>query len=460
MRKQRAIGQAQAQRTECSFFGHVYPSQEEAEALREAANEAKRARHEDRDLAALTEGAVSESQRVLLEKTLSTLLSAEREAGVIAGAGAIRRSAGEEKQLEAKRTELTEALDRMTLRSVAKVTQKRVYSMVYHPTLDQDLIFVGDKEGAVGIWNAVVDSAAQGPDGAGGKDAEGEGEEKRRIVKQGSEGAGAGEDEEEGDADLDGVRTDGDGQVWRLQVHGKSPIPCMKLDPISSNKVSASASAELDRVLSVLTAVPHLALARKQLYTSNYEGTIRALDFQTGQSTEVYAGDEDVLLSIFDVLLPGADMLGVGGSVSPSLGGRTLWIADHRGGLTCQDIRERPTGRRSGSNVAPRKRWQVCEKKVGGMSVNASCPYAIACAGLDQMVRLFDTRALRTVPTTEEAPYSARGVDMDQLRYTWDKALMGSHKTKQAATSVDWDPTGTRLLATSYDDTVKGAFVD
>ena len=187
--------------------------------------------------------------------------------------------------------ELKQELNKMTLLSTEKVTKARVYSMVMHPNVDQDLIFVGDKEGNIGVWD---------PNG------------KEEGVEE--------EDEER-------VKT---GRSWSLQVHGKSPITCLRFDPISANS----------------------------LLSSSYDSTIRMQSLQGGTSKEIWSGQEDVLISIFDILAPQSHPSAFTNTPSHGLDERSLWIADHRGGLNHYDIRE--ASRRQPQT----RRWQVCEKKV------------------------------------------------------------------------------------------------
>jgi hypothetical protein len=46
----------------------------------------------------------------------------------------------------------------MSLKAVKKITPDRVYSLAVHPTTDKDLVFVGDRKGWLGIWNASADA--------------------------------------------------------------------------------------------------------------------------------------------------------------------------------------------------------------------------------------------------------------------------------------------------------------
>lgn len=93
--------------------------------------------------------------------------------------------------------------------------------------------------------------------------------------------------------------------------------------------------------------------------------------------------------------------------------------------------------------------------QIGGMSVNPVMSSCISVASLDQCVRLFDVRNLQSLGTTNEVPYNARGVDADVLEQAETYAQIASHRAKLACTSVDFDPTGTKLVAVSHDDIVK-----
>jgi WD40 repeat protein len=89
------------------------------------------------------------------------------------------------------------------------------------------------------------------------------------------------------------------------------------------------------------------------------------------------------------------------------------------------------------------------------MSINPVMSSCISVASLDQQVRLFDVRSLQSLPTTNDAPYNARAVDGEVLEMAENRAQIASHRARLACTSVDWDPTGTKLAAVSYDDIVK-----
>ncbi|KAK0556781.1 hypothetical protein OC846_000970 [Tilletia horrida] len=403
--------------------------EEAAEAERNEREAAKKARHEDHDLSRLTGGGLSEADVIALRSAFTGLGAAgddgeevqERKMRNSSASPRKSRTQSKSGSSSIELTELKEELDKIELCAVNKVTLRRIYSMAFHPTTDKDLIFAGDKEGAIGIW----EPWAQTDDTADDEDAD-----------------------EEGDA------SKASGRTWSVQVHGKDAVVCLKFDPADPSS----------------------------LYSSSYDSTIRQLHLGGAgpapknviHSTEVWAGTPDVLLSIFDVLAPQTHPDVFTHTPAPSLDERSIWIADHRGGLIHVDVRER---QRSGGDVgtssassssrtrrglstlsggsATSRRWQVHEKKIGALSVNQAFPYAIATAGLDQHVRLFDVRALDSLPLTMEAPYNSTAVDAELIGTVRDGAQRASCRARLACTSVDWSPRGDQLAALSYDDVVK-----
>ena len=363
-------------------------AEEEAENARKQYEAEKRARHEAHDLGFLLgfdeKKAESDERKQMedLELTLRGISSSRPTLGsdMIEDLKELKRRKANGNNAE-KHKELQEVMDRMELLSVDKVVMRRVYSMIVHPNAEKDLVFVADKEGSIGVWDPLAKNESD-------------------------------EEEEEMNS----------GRSWSLQVHGKSPITCLRFDPISADS----------------------------LFSSSYDSTIRMQSLQNGISTEVWSGQDDVLISIFDILAPQSHPSAFLRTPDAGLDERSLWIADHRGGLCHFDLRQQ-----SGRRKVETSRWQVCEKKIGGMSINPTVSSCISVASLDQNVRLFDVRNLQTLPTTNEAPYSARNVDEEVLRAAEENAQIGYHKAKLACTSVDWDPTGTKLVGVSYDDLVK-----
>ena len=92
-----------------------------------------------------------------------------------------------------------------------------------------------------------------------------------------------------------------------------------------------------------------------RLYTSSYDASVRTFSLSSGKSTEVYAAPPDVQLGEMDILAPQTQAAEATATPSPQLSERSLWLADHRGGLLHLDVR---------SSKCMVQRWQVCDKKV------------------------------------------------------------------------------------------------
>lgn len=244
--------------------------------------------------------------------------------------------------------------------------------MTIHPDPTKTLVFVGDKYGQLGIWDALAT-----PD---------EPTEEDYLPE---------------------------GKRWRVQVHSKNSLSCMKVDPSDGRK----------------------------LYTSSYDCTIRCLDLESQTSVEVYSiRDSDYLISNFDMPRDGHE----------------IWATDKRGGLSHCDLRE------GGS----RRRYEVGEgKKLGGVSVNPAHPWLVCTAGNDQHVRIWDVRHLSKLepsspddslldPDEVVKPEAGEPIvetwptdnlsNEDVSAYATTKAgkglVQGTYQHKKSCSSAVWDP--------------------
>lgn len=112
-------------------------------------------------------------------------------------------------------TELETLLRSMQIRSHARVAQKRIYSMLYHPSLDKELVFTGDQEGVLGVWDCLAPAAS--------------------------------DDEEEGAMPS--------GSSFALRLHARSAIGCLRMDPGSQDRLYSSSHDASLRVFSLSTGV-------------------------------------------------------------------------------------------------------------------------------------------------------------------------------------------------------------
>ena len=100
--------------------------------------------------------------------------------------------------------DLRQAFKQCHIGRFAKVTADRVFSMTVHPDPAKTLVFVGDKTGSLGIWDALAPADEH-----------------------------AGDDGEADDEDGDDV----EGKHWSLQAHGRSSISCIRVSPSDNKKV-------------------------------------------------------------------------------------------------------------------------------------------------------------------------------------------------------------------------------
>ncbi|GAA5989135.1 hypothetical protein JCM10908_001175 [Rhodotorula pacifica] len=157
------------------------------------------------------------------------------------------------------------------------------------------------------------------------------------------------------------------------------------------------------------------------LYSSAYDGTLRVTHFETGISEEVINGEhwaEDTLIHSFDF--------------DPT--GNQLWASDNDGGLIWRDLRQPMT---------KAKRWEIDRYKVGCISINQANPDLAATAHLKRYMALWDLTKLRGM--SEDA--KPDDIVME--------AQIVSCEHEKACSSAYFDPTGTRLASTSYDDSIR-----
>ncbi|GAA5931603.1 Cmr1p [Sporobolomyces koalae] len=204
--------------------------------------------------------------------------------------------------------------------------------------------------------------------------------------------------EEEGAADEDdgeegATGEPSQGKHWLWKAHNKGSVSCLKFRPHDT----------------------------KRIYSACYDRTLRVHDFETGMSTEVIDADDDN----FDGLLHSFDF-------DPT--GNELWTTDGDGGLHWRDLRE---------PITQVKRWQIDKSKVGCISINPARPSLAATAHLKRDMRLWDLNKLRGLSTDSSTEEIA------------NQAMIVAYLHGKACSSSYFDPSGTRLLSTSYDDCLR-----
>ncbi|KAI0692398.1 WD40-repeat-containing domain protein [Cytidiella melzeri] len=218
-------------------------AEEERFAEEERAREARKPRHDDLEMYTLLDDTEASSV-IALAAALQVPLQTSRPRRI----GSQEDFDDEESQQGREVTQLKEKLKPLKVVARAKVTKERVYSAAYHPEVTKDLIFFGDKNGALGIWDARA-----APDGFD-------------------------------DDDADTSTHDNEaGKYWRMQVHwpatAGSSISTVKFDPIDSHSV----------------------------FTSSYDCTVRCTSFVSGISREVFH-NEDIQLQSIDLTPTGHEL--------------------------------------------------------------------------------------------------------------------------------------------------------
>ncbi|GAA6058309.1 hypothetical protein JCM3770_003731 [Rhodotorula araucariae] len=266
------------------------------------------------------------------------------------------------------------------LRAIVKIIPDRIYSMTVHPDPDRDIVFAGDKTGHIALWDCTdagrLDPAAP-----------------PKPIREGKPAA-SDEDDDEDDGPDERVW----GKWWHWKAHQDQSVSFLKFRPGE----------------------------RKTIYSSSYDGTLRATHFDQGTSEEVL----DATLWSDNTLLHSFDF-------DPT--GNELWASDDDGGLIFRDMRQ-------AKKTATR--WQIDGYKVGCISINPANPTLAATAHLKRYMALWDLSALRGLsPDTE-------------WRDVREAALVTGYESKYACSSAYFDPTGTRLASTSYDDQIRVWDVD
>ncbi|GAA5871648.1 hypothetical protein JCM8547_007108 [Rhodosporidiobolus lusitaniae] len=206
-------------------------------------------------------------------------------------------------------------------------------------------------------------------------------------------GAGGADGDEDG---AEEVETKQWGKWWVWQGHLQNSVSCLKFRPGDS----------------------------KSIYSASYDGTLRVHDFEKGVSSEVIDGDrwtDEALLHSFDF----------------DATGNEIWVSDNNGGLIFRDLREPKESA---------KRWDIDGYKVGCVSLNPANPSMAATSHLKRYMRLWDLSVLRSLP--EDTPLS------DILEGD-NSPLLAYHSHEKAVSSAYFDPSGTRLASTSYDDAIR-----
>ncbi|KAF5358192.1 hypothetical protein D9756_001524 [Leucocoprinus leucothites] len=356
--------------------------EEERLAAEEQARAAKRPRHEDLVLHKLVEQDPEDISTLNIMFKAVTNQSHPRRTGDF---DAFEYENDKDKREQREVEELRKRLGSLKVVARAKVNQNRIYSAAYHPDVSKDLIFFGDKHGELGIWDARAP-----PDEAA---------------------------DEDGDVDIENREG---GKYWRLQPHwpatSKSSISSIKFNPVNAHTV----------------------------YTTSYDCTIRSLCFTTEVAQEIYASEDNTLITHVDL--------------TPS--GHEMWISDGVGGVTHLDLRQ-------GKSKA--RRFALSDNKIGCISINPTRPNFILTASNNRTLKVWDVRKLQSLAGQLSESTSREDQDTESTLAEYDYEvvnkfndskkgsglLRGEWPHDKSCSSAYWDPRGRQIVSTSYDDTLR-----
>ncbi|KAG5518117.1 hypothetical protein PMAC_003303 [Pneumocystis sp. 'macacae'] len=146
------------------------------------------------------------------------------------------------------------------------------------------------------------------------------------------------------------------------------------------------------------------------LYSSSYDGMVRALHLDKELSTEIYVQQSNSLN-----IIPLISAL----TVHPK--GDQIYLTTTDGQFIIKDL--------NSQNVTS---YQLHDKKIGGLSIHTSSPYLICTASLDRTMKIWD---LRTINNSKKPIH------------------LGIYTSRLSVSSAFWNSEGS-IVATSYDDTV------
>ncbi|WVO12493.1 hypothetical protein L204_100093 [Cryptococcus depauperatus] len=289
---------------------------------------------------------------------------------------------------------LKDAFTNMRLEANAKVTNERVFSMVVHPERSKTLVFVGDKYGQLGIWDAL----------------------------------GPPMDNPEMEDDTNGVQQDEDqeGIIWRVQAHAKNSISCMKVDPVNGSG----------------------------LFSSAYDCSLRHLDFATLRSTELFAfQNEDMLVNHFDLVPSGKEawIVDKNGGIShcdfrEGRNGRRRWVVQEEGrGAKLGGISVNPLMPHLVCTAGNDQHVRIWDTRyLLSIAINfLPTPPPTATDGFD----LPETNPTHETDYDAIVKYLGSAKGRGLMRAKWQHG--------KSCSSAYWDPWGRRILTTSYDDNLR-----
>lgn len=166
-----------------------------------------------------------------------------------------------------------------------------------------------------------------------------------------------------------------------------------------------------------------------KLYSCAYDGSIRELDLNRLESSEVmYLKDphesQDYPLAVSDINLCQEG--------NPNL----LYLTTLGGNFYQHDLRTQFKSLKSNSIL------RLHDKKIGSFCINPNLSYQIATASLDRTLRIWDLRNL-----------SKSNASWSEYEKQVSPHMYGSYSSRLSVSSVDWNYDN-RLVCNGYDDTI------
>ena len=228
---------------------------------------------------------------------------------------------------------LEASLSKLVLRGITKVVPERVYSLVVHPSTTKDLVFVGDKIGNVGLWDA---TDAGKPTQAKGKGKAIQSSEKPETHM---------------------------GTTWSWPAHERNSVSCLKISP--AQPTSVRSTPLLQRCVARADAYRSgrstrrrttvrfdewslkLKFPKKWSILRNYRATSVSYPASISRLMEIRFGVSPRRIFLHDVSKTD--------EVSP------FAASDNGGGITHRDLRQK---------IGTSQRWTVDKAKLGCISLN------------------------------------------------------------------------------------------
>ncbi|KNE69135.1 hypothetical protein AMAG_13990 [Allomyces macrogynus ATCC 38327] len=358
---------------------------------------------------AVTEGSGKAKQAGHLLRELAELVQADVKEAFDANPYAYE--SGDENEPDASTKAIRRVLGRLEVQHEApvKVVPSRIYTAEFAPIETKVLACVGDKMGTLALWD--LTDHVHDPHGRG-------------TPANAAEG-----DDEDDKPDEDPMLRN----LYTFQPHSGT--------------------------ISTIHFPPGLPADR--LYTSSYDGTVRALDLAAQQFVAVASGADDITSMASSAALP-----------------NLLWLSTASGSAAAIDVRAGPipvigasvdvSSRVGlGSPFATKSFHHVFDKKCGCVSVHPTKPHLVLLSSNDTSMRLFDVRRAEfhaEAGADHAALFSQLAVptelsDDDEeadTAPTHGLTQLASYAHGYSCTAAYFRPNdGGAIVSTSYDDRVR-----